>query len=161
MSEMINVTPNVLTEEDLAVMAQQSSVGFFTEAGLSAGVTDSPLKARQQLETEDVVMRLLHIETVHITRALNDDGTQSDFPIIAFAELPAAYYTAGSRMMQIVTAWARAAGDEFEYDKTGFTGDRMLPHLNEAFTTHGQPGVVLKWKVGKRNKYVDVIIISG
>lgn len=160
-NEITIVGSDILSEEQLAVLTKNSSLGFFAEAGIKEGVTDSPLRAGIQLDSDDIVMRALTIDCIHVTRAVDEKGVQSDFPIISFVELPGYYYTAGSRMMSITLAWAKACGEEYTYtEKEGFTGDRMLPKLNEKFTEH-KPTVVFKWKEGKRNKYVDVIILGG
>lgn len=151
--------PEQLTEEQIAILASNQSSNFFRETGLQFGVVDSPLKVLDQLETENVIMRLLHIDTVHMTRAVDDNGQVKDFPIMRFVEYPTGYYQGGGRLNDIVIAWAKAAGDNIEYDSAGtFSGDRMLPYLNKLLGTE-QPGIVLKWRTGKKNKYVDVIVL--
>lgn len=155
----IMTVPETLTEEQIAILASQQTSNFFRDTGLKEGVVDSPLKVLDQLNTDDVVMKLLHIDTVHMTRAVDDNGTVKDFPVMRFAEFPSCYYMGGGRLNDIIRAWASTAGDTVEYDSAGtFIGDRMLPCLN-AILEHEQPGIVLKWKTGKKNKYVDVIVL--
>lgn len=153
--------PKTLSFDDIANIAKSSTGGFFTDAAFTAGVIDSPLKAREQLTTDDVVMKLLHIEEVNITRAVNEDGSISSYPVIAFVEYPSHYYTAGSRTMQVVVSWAKAAGDEFTYNNNIFEGNFMLPKLNDMLENNEKPAVVFRWKKGKKNKYVDLIILAG
>lgn len=160
--------PKMISDEELAALSYNAgnNIGFFTKIGQEAGVVDSPLKARQQLATDDILMRVLHLETAHITRAVDpDDGTVSDFPVVAFTEFPNHYYTAGKRLMSMVCAWAESCGDEFKVELKGstfnFEGDRMLPYLNQAFNQHGAPALVFKWKKGKKQEYVEPVIIGG
>lgn len=165
------VAPEVLTEEMLAIMSADSSAqsGFFTDIAHDDGVADSPLKARVQIDTDSVLMRLLHIETAHITRAVDEDGVVSDFAIVAFDEFPGNYYQGGARLTDFILSWAKACGDEFsttaetigEKKIINFKGNRMLPSLNNAFGERDHPAIVLKWKDGKRRKYVDVLAMGG
>ena len=165
------MAPEVLTEEMLALMSANTNAqsGFFTDIAHDDGVADSPLKGRVQLETEDVVMRLLHVETAHITRAIDENGVVSDFAIVAFDEFPKNYYQGGARLTDFVLSWAKACGDEFTttMETVGnkkiinFKGNRMLPGLNKAFSEHAHPAIVLKWKDGKQQKSVDVLAMGG
>ena len=160
-----------LTEEMLANIAANSrgELGFFAGIGHEAGVLDSPLKNGKQLETEEVVMRLIHISAANITRAVDDNGVVSDFAVVTFDEFPEAYYQGGGRLTDLVIAWATAVGDEFstKVEQDGnkriinFSGDRLLPHLNASFDEHAHPAIVLKWKKGKKQEYVDVMVLGG
>lgn len=165
------MAPEVLTEEMLATMSANSDTqsGFFTDIAHDDGVADSPLKARKQMETDDVVMRLLHVETAHITRAIDENGVVSDFAIVAFDEFPASYYQGGARLTDFILSWAKACGDDYQTSAEtvgnkkiiNFKGNRMLPGLNKAFSEHAHPAIVLKWKKGKQQDYVDVIAMGG
>lgn len=156
---MTNIEPEELSAEVIAQLASGTSKSIFAKIGRESGVIDSPLKAGIKLETEAVVNRLLHIETVNITRAVDEQGVVSDFPVVAFSEYPGHYYLTGKRMNDVVTAWATAAGDDFDYSTGGFVGDRMLPKLNQLFLSEGNPAVVFYWKTGRKNKYVDVLVV--
>lgn len=165
------MAPEILTEEMLALMSANTDAqsGFFTDIAHDDGVADSPLKARVQLDTDDVVMRLLHVETAHITRAVDENGVVSDFAIVAFDEFPANYYQGGARLTDFILSWAKACGDEFTTTAEtvgnkkiiNFKGNRMLPGLNKAFVDHAHPAIVLKWRDGKQQKYVDVLAMGG
>lgn len=170
-AKSVVMAPEVLTEDMLAIMSANTNTqsGFFTDIAHDDGVADSPLKARVQIDTDNVLMRLLHVETAHITRAVDEDGVVSDFAIVAFDEFPANYYQGGARLTDFILSWAKACGDEFtttaetvgEKKIINFSGNRMLPALNKAFDEHNHPAIVLKWKDGKRRKYVDVLAMGG
>lgn len=165
------VAPEILTEEMLAIMSADtnSQSGFFTDIAHDDGVADSPLKARVQIDTDDVLMRLLHVEMAHITRSIDENGVVSDFAVVGFDEFPANYYQGGARLTDFILSWAKACGDEFTttMENIGnkriinFKGNRMLPALNKAFNEHGHPAIVLKWKDGKQYEYVDVLAMGG
>ena len=164
----------VLSDELLAsLVAEKTEAGFFTQIGHEAGTLDSPLKAggkENQLETDDVLKRILHINAANITRAVDTDGVASDFAVVTFDEYPfPAYYQAGGRLTDLVLAWASAVGDQFttSVSEKGnkrslvFEGDRLLPCLNQSFNDHEHPFVVLNWKQGKQQKYVDIVLCGG
>lgn len=165
----------LLTDEMIAALGEKSleDKGFFTEAGHEAGVLDSPLKAGGkdfQLDTDKVIRRFLHINAANITHAVDDKGVASDFAVVTFDEYPGLYYyQAGGRVTDLILAWASACGDEFstavkeEGNKRvlEFVGDRLLPKLNEAFAERPHPYVVLNWKKGNHNEYVDIIRCGG
>lgn len=163
----------VLDEAALAALLTQSMnnpLTLFQQSGIESGVADTPLKAFNQLETKDVVMRVLHINCVHISRAAADEKDKkgvdaTDYPVMTFNELPGYYYSGGKRLMQLVTTWAKATGDEFELSDLKekgfvFSGDRMLPKLNEYISKGNYPSVVMKPKEGKDYDYTDVFVLG-
>lgn len=167
----INVEPEVLTEEMLALMSSSTDAqsGFFGNIARDDGVADSPLKAREKLETESVLMKLLHVEAAHITRAVDENGVVSDFAVVAFDEYPRSYYQGGARLTDFVLSWAKACGDDFSTNiqmegqkkLINFNGNRMLPMLNKAFSEHAHPAIVLKKVKGKKQEYTDVLMMGG
>lgn len=173
--EISIVGGEVLTDEMLAAIVEKSrdEKGFFANIGHEAGVLDSPLKIggkEAQLETDAVIKRLLHINAANITRAVDDDGVASDFAVVTFDEYPfPLYYQAGGRVTDLVLAWASSCGDDFTTNVEtkgnkrvlNFVGDRLLPKLNENFNEHGHPFIVLNWKKGKRQEYVDILTCGG
>lgn len=163
----------ILDEAALAALLTQSMnnpLTLFQQSGIESGVADTPLKAFEQLETKDVVMRMLHITCIHISRAAADEKDKkgvdaTDYPVMTFKELPGYYYSGGKRLMQLVTTWAKATGDEFELadlKEKGFVfnGDRMLPKLNEYISHGNYPCVVMKPKEGKDYDYTDVFVLG-
>lgn len=167
----IQVLPPVqeITDEELqALILNQDTGNFFLQTALNAGVTDTPLKAYEKLETPDVLKRILHITCVHISHATLEDKEggidSSDYPVMTFKEFPGYRYSGGKRLMQVITTWAIALGDKFDLtmtEKDGFTfgGDRLLPVLNQYFSEGHIPTVYLKMKKGKRD-YVDVTVLG-
>lgn len=162
----------ILTMEDLAALQANAGESIYQTIGYQAGTVSVPITALEQVETDDVVMRLLHIDAVNITHA-TVDGIESDFPAMSFAEMPGKFYQGGGRITDIIYSWAEAAGDEFDLvenpnQRPGkrakptmlFHGNRLLPALNDFIKNNGFPSVVFKWKDGKDNKYVDCIVLG-
>lgn len=171
MVAVVHMEPETLTEEMLAIMSSNTDAqsGFFGDIARDDGVADSPLKAREKMETDFVLMKLLHVETAHITRAVDDNGVVSDFAIVAFDEYPKGYYQGGGRLTDFVLSWAKACGDDFSTNVQtegqkkliNFSGNRMLPMLNKAFAEHAHPAIVLKKVKGKKQEYTDVLMMGG
>ena len=171
MEEMEAVAiPETLSEEQFALLAQNalSQMGEFGRQAMEDGTADSPLKTgKQKLEMEDVLMKMVRIDNVNISRAVDDKtGEISDYPILALREYPYHFCPAGTRMMDMVISWARHAGDAFTAEKDGngkwhFTGNRLLPKLNQALAEKGGPTVVFHWVQGKSNKYIEPTILAG
>lgn len=165
--------PVVLDDAALAAMLTESMnnpLTFFQQSGIESGVADTPLKAFDQLETKEVLMRMLHITCIHISRAAADEKNNkgvdaTDYPVMTFAEFPGRYYSGGKRLMQLVLTWAKGLGDQFTYEDLKekgftFTGDRMLPKLNEYINAGNRPCIVMKEKEGKEYGYTDVFVLG-
>lgn len=162
--------PAMMTEEEFALMAANApaSMGTFGDIAMEDGTADSPLKTgKKKLEMEDVLMRRVTIEAIHISRAVDEKtGEVSDYPILALREYPYHFCPAGSRMMDMVMSWARHMGDAFNAEKRdsgkwSFSGNRLLPKLNAALSEKGGPVVVFHWVQGKSNKYIEPTILAG
>lgn len=167
---MTKVPPEILDDKAIASLIAQSignEMNIFQSSGIEAGTADSPLKALDKLETNDILRQILHINIVHISRATAADGEivdKSDYPVVCFDEYPGYRYSGGKRLMQLVMTWARALGDEFKIadkgDKKGFEfeGDRLLPKLNDYISQGNRPCVLFKIEKGKN--YTDVYVLG-
>lgn len=169
--EVISITPpEVLDDAAISALVSNSinaKMSVFQSVGIETGTADTPLKALDKLETEDVTRRILHINIVHISRATSEDKgivDKSDYPVVCFDEFPGARYSGGKRLMQLVMAWAQHFGDNFTVDDKGekkgyvFTGDRLLPELNAYISAGNHPAVLLKEKEGAN--YTDVFVLG-
>lgn len=169
--EIMNPVPaEVLDEATIAQLIQQSMSGemnVFQQSTIEAGTADTPLKAFAKLETENVLRRHLHINCIHVSRATKAEGEiadKSDYPVMTFDEFPGYRYSGGKRLMQVCMTWAKALGEEFELKDKGerkgyeFTGDRLLPKLNDYIVQGNHPGIIMNKE--KEKDYVDVFVLS-
>ena len=169
--EIMAVTPpEKLDDAAISALVAQTigtEMNIFQTSTIEQGTGDTPLKALAKLETDDVLRQVLHIGMIHISRATSADGEivdKSDYPVMTFEEYPGCRYSGGKRLMQIVTTWAIALGDDIHVvdkgEKKGFVfeGDRMLPALNSYISAGNHPAILMKKDAGKQ--YVDVFVLG-
>lgn len=152
-----------LSAEDIAKLT--SSFGKMTEfqsIAAESGVIDTPLKALPKLETDAVINRILHLNTAHLSRAVLN-GEKQDYVVVCFDEYPGYSYSAGKRLTDIVLEWASHFGDDIQIEivkgRPVVKGERLLPKLNEKLADNG-PAILMYWKTGKDNQYLDVLVVG-
>lgn len=137
--------PSRLSMDDITALVSNTSDGVneWRDEAEAAGVVTSILKFGIQLQTNDVYMKLLHIDAVEMAQAPDKTtGDVKNYPVMTFTEYPGCYYNGGTMFLKIFLALAAAAGDDPEVD-------RRLPGVNKRIKERGPIGVVVYQQKGK------------
>ena len=167
---------NVVTKSvaEFRASALISKPSKYTERARKSGKTDSVGHIGIQLSTEDIVDKVLTIDSVcrasvpltdengNPVPLVDDNGAivmdsngeivyaTQVYPIITFAEAPGYWYNGGTLLAGVLPEWADESGDDVD--------SMSYPLLNADLKEIGGIPVYFCWKQGKNRRYVNMIL---